>query len=126
MCCDYYYVHSLPLKQLAAGDRRDERDLVPVLQDRVGVDADVLLVDGQRQFQGVLAQQLEPRRDGLPQRRRLRALGQLGLPLVDAGGRFRGREEDDLDFYGVAGHLYGCALRRLHKRLVEIGRCTSA
>ena len=103
MCCDYYYVHSLPIKQLAAGDRRDERDLVPVLQDRVGVDADVLLVDGQRQLERVLAEQLEPRRDGLPQRRRLRALGQLRLPLVDAGGRFRGGEEDDLDLYGVAG-----------------------
>ena len=48
MCCDYYYVHLLPLKQLAARDRRDERDLVAVLQDRIIVHGYVLLVDGQR------------------------------------------------------------------------------
>ena len=30
--------------------------------------------------------------------------GSSASPLVDAGGRFRGREEDDLHFHGVAGH----------------------
>ena len=95
MCCDYYYVHLLPRKQLAAGDRRDERDLVPMLEHGIGVHTHVLLVDGQRQFQSMSAEQLEPRRDGLAQRRRLGALGQLGLPLVDAGGRLGRGEEDE-------------------------------
>ncbi|CAH0377079.1 unnamed protein product [Pelagomonas calceolata] len=135
MCCDYYYVHLIPLKQLAARDRRNQGDLVPVFEDGIGVDAHILLVDGQRQLERVLAQQLEPRRDGLPQRRRLAALGQLRLPLVDAGGGLGRREEDDLHFYG-ARHRYGCArcvtictaprAATSAQALVEIGLCARA
>ena len=48
MCCDYYYVHLLPLTQLAAGDRRNQRDLVAVLEHGIVVHTHILLVDGQR------------------------------------------------------------------------------